>query len=86
MILSRCSDAKRSPFVVMRDQLSSGWQEIVVDNKFHWHCLKQINFLKMPKNFDNALTAYSIKLRNDIFKHRNITIKSLVPYSIEHIY
>ena len=35
MILSRCSDAKRNPFVVMRDQLSSGWQEIVVDNKFH---------------------------------------------------
>ena len=30
MILSRCLDAKRSPFVVMRDQLSSGWQEIAL--------------------------------------------------------
>jgi hypothetical protein len=52
----------------MRDQLSSGWQEIVLDNKFH--CLKQIIFLKVPKYFDNALTAYlltMIKLRNDIF-------------------
>ena len=35
MILSRCLDAKRSQFVVMRDQLSlSGWEDIVVDNKF----------------------------------------------------
>ena len=34
MILSRCLDAKRSEFVVMRDQLSSGWEDIVVDNKF----------------------------------------------------
>jgi hypothetical protein len=81
MILSRCLDAKWKPFVVMRDQLSRGWQDIVVDNKFH--CFKKINFLKVP--FDNALTAYFIKLRNDIFKHRNITTRSSVPYSIEHI-
>ena len=46
-ILSQCLDAKWSPFVVMRDQLSSGWQDIVVDNN-KFHCRKKINSLKVP--------------------------------------
>ena len=76
MILSRCLDAKRSQFVVMRDKWSIGWQDIVVDNKFH--CLKQINSLKCL----NILTMHwqHTSLNSGII-FLNIVI---LLYSIEH--
>ena len=92
MILSRCLDAKRSPFVVMRDQLSSGWQEIVVDNKFHiaWSKLissKCLNILTMHwqhTSLNSEMIFLNIEtLRLDHWFHTQLNIYKNISFKCQ---